>query len=379
MRPVGTVALAAFAWVVGCGDDPVDLTVDVRTDWRPGAEFSAIDTEISPEPFDGAAPIGTRTITEEVDPSADYFLGERVAELDDLTMGRWFVRMTLRDAGGVGIARRVVDVQLDESFALTVVLTRNCREITCPGAGDAPELTACFDARCVDPRCSTSSPEFCGEPSCQADAECEATGCARARCIAGACLCGDPPIPDAGPSCDPMACDDGNPCTDGRCDPVEGCVHDPNTDTCDDGDACTMGDVCTAGTCTAGAAVTCDDGDPCTDDACDTTMGCTTTPRAEHSTCGAANMRCCGGSCVDIRTDRNHCSGCGQQCATGRACIIYDGEPTCDCVANSECHGGVGQLCSTTYDLTCACTSDSGCVEGQRCIDRPTTTNNCTY
>jgi hypothetical protein len=90
-------------------------------------------------------------------------------------------------------------------------------------------------------------------------------------------------------------------------------------------------------------------------------------------------MRCCGGACVDIRSDRNHCTGCGQQCAAGRSCIIYDGEPACDCVANSECHGGVGQLCSTTYDLTCACTSDAGCVAGQRCIDRPTTTNHCTY
>ena len=377
MRALVARVLLVCGALAGCEDDPADLSVDVRTDWQPGVEFTSIETELSPQPFD-PAPAVAQMVTRAVEPSDDFFLGERVAELDDLAIGRWFVRITLRDAEGIGIARRVVDLELDESFALTVVLTRNCREIACPGAGDAPELTACFDARCVDPRCSTSTPEFCGEPACQSDDECDAMSCGRARCVGGACLCGEP-VPDAGPACDPMECDDGNPCTDGRCDPVEGCVHDANTAPCDDGDACTMDDVCAGGVCTAGPAVTCDDGDPCTDDGCDPATGCTTTPRAEHSTCGGANMRCCGGSCVDIRSDPNHCSGCGQQCAAGRACIIYDGEATCDCVANSECHGGVGQLCSTTYDLTCACTSDSGCVEGQRCIDRPTTTNHCTY
>jgi len=51
-------------------------------------------------------------------------------------------------------------------------------------------------------------------------------------------------------------------------------------------------------------------------------------------------------------------------------CVLYEGRPACDCTANTDCQGGAGWLCSTTYDLTCACTDDSGCPGG-RCLDIP--------
>lgn len=391
--------------LVGAGcDAPAQLTVDVRTDWKPFIDFDAVRTELSPVPFEGASPSDLRSVMTSVEASDDFLGGRRVAELDGVPLGRDFVRVTLLDLRGDPVAQRVVDLKLEASFALTVVMTRNCRDVVCPGPGDAAELTACLDGRCVDPRCTTSSPEHCGTPTCATDADCGAR-CETGVCAAGICLCDDGPpvLEDGGGACPEgmgcddgdacttddtcsagtctgtaVDCDDGNACTDDTCDAASGCVHTDNTAGCDDGDACTTGDACAGGSC-VGTAVSCDDGNPCTDDACDPGSGCRNTSRPEHSTCGAANMRCCGGSCVNIRTDPNHCSGCGQACATGRACIIYDGEPACDCVANSECHGGVGQLCSTVYDYTCACTANSGCVEGQTCIDRPTTTNHCTY
>jgi hypothetical protein len=69
-------------------------------------------------------------------------------------------------------------------------------------------------------------------------------------------------------------CDDDNPCTEDACLGEEGCTHTPLTEgECLDGDACTIGDHCEAGIC-MGAPIACDDGNPCTDDLCDGLGGC---------------------------------------------------------------------------------------------------------
>ena len=73
----------------------------------------------------------------------------------------------------------------------------------------------------------------------------------------GGCDDGDPCTED---SCDPVDgcvhgsvseahCEDGNPCTDDVCEPWVGCVHGWNEGICDDGDGCTWGDRCRAGVC----------------------------------------------------------------------------------------------------------------------------------
>ncbi len=92
------------------------------------------------------------------------------------------------------------------------------------------------------------------------------------------CLHGDVPCDDASActvdSCDAegacvheptVSCDDdGEPCTDERCDPASGgCVTTPNTAPCDDGDPCTVGDRCGAGACGALLHAPCDDDLPC--------------------------------------------------------------------------------------------------------------------
>jgi hypothetical protein len=71
-----------------------------------------------------------------------------------------------------------------------------------------------------------------------------------------------------------LFCDDFNPCTDDPCDPVQGCFHTLNEAPCDDGDACTAGETCAAGECGVGLPLDCEDGDPCTEETCDMVLGC---------------------------------------------------------------------------------------------------------
>jgi len=75
-----------------------------------------------------------------------------------------------------------------------------------------------------------------------------------------------------------VICDDGNDCTDDACDGADGCTHVALSEgECVDGDVCTVGDHCEAGTC-VGSPVACDDGNPCTDDVCDGLGGCEFAP-----------------------------------------------------------------------------------------------------
>jgi hypothetical protein len=74
---------------------------------------------------------------------------------------------------------------------------------------------------------------------------------------------GDPVGPyDDGGECTtagaPLACDDGDPCTDDTCNAPSTCVSTPNAAPCDDGDACTTGDTCQAGGCVGTAVPDCD-------------------------------------------------------------------------------------------------------------------------
>lgn len=77
----------------------------------------------------------------------------------------------------------------------------------------------------------------------------------------------------------PAACNDNNPCTTDALDPVVGCVHTMVAD----GTECSKSAVknlckaintCQAGICTAGSAPSCNDGNACTQDKCDPALGC---------------------------------------------------------------------------------------------------------
>ena len=192
LRPfAGLLLTTTVALGAGCSEEPIELTVDVRTDYVPVADFDVVETEVAGSPFEATATAGADAVTTAVRVSDDFFEGARVAEIADLAPGRMFVRTRLKLRGAI-IATQIVDLQIAESYALTVVMTRNCRSITCPEAGDPEGFTACLDGECVDPRCTPSTPEHCGAV-CSADSDCPSgPGCASARCVRGVCLCEAP-------------------------------------------------------------------------------------------------------------------------------------------------------------------------------------------
>lgn len=91
------------------------------------------------------------------------------------------------------------------------------------------------------------------------------TDCQTSLCQAGSCSITAGACSDDGssPCTTDAECDDGNPCTDDRCDPSAHCLHVPlSGGSCDDRNPCTHDDTCTAGVC-VGIPVHCTGGDHC--------------------------------------------------------------------------------------------------------------------
>jgi hypothetical protein len=134
-------------------------------------------------------------------------------------------------------------------------------------------------------------------------------------------------------------CDDGNPCTDGKCT-ADGCVYTGNAATCNDGNPCTENDSCADGLC--GGEKTCDcskdeecdylnDGNPCTGQ-----HGC-----KPNGTCGI------------IASTVVQCEDTGFEPCQANLCNSETGE--CDMVVAED-----GFEC----DDAITCTDGDFCVEG---------------
>lgn len=163
----------------------------------------------------------------------------------------------------------------------------------------------------------------------------------------------------------------------GSCDAETGsCEYAPlpATSACSDGDGCTVDDRCDGnGGCAPGAFCP-PPVNPCQESFC-SGGSCSTRNKPDGVQCGAfPKDRCCGGTCVDISADAAHCGGCNQGCASGYACesvAVTSGcelSPAnttgrCGCVANSQCNGGVDQVCRTVTPYTQRCTPNGagGC------------------
>ena len=186
----------------------------------------------------------------------------------------------------------------------------------------------------------------------------------------------------SGPS---QQCNDGNPCTDDFCDPVLGCVHNPNDAACDDGNLCTQGDICVAATCKAGSAIDCGDDNICTDDTCTPDIGCmhslNVAPCSDDDLC-TVNDHCHLGTCIGggplLCTDNDDCTE--DSCVSGVGCSFAllpgccpDGLTLCDgqCqdLQNSTSHcGECGKKCPAGDNGGVSCQGGeciiSGCDEG---------------
>ena len=171
--------------------------------------------------------------------------------------------------------------------------------------------------------------------------------------------------PDVPPVCDPVDCDDQDPCTDDVC--VAGtCEHTDNTAVCDDLDPCTENDVCAAGQC-AGTEKDCDDQDVCTDDSCDATGTCQhadNTVGCDDSDPCTENDVCAAGQCAGTDKDCDDQDVCtDDSCDATGTCQHADNTAGCDdsdpCTENDVC--AAGQCAGTDKDCDDqdVCTDDS--------------------
>src|SRR5699024_1724979 len=106
----------------------------------------------------------------------------RVAEIGGVAPGQRWLRARLTDTVGALVAERLVTVAVSGNVVVTLVITRDCVDVACPGPGDPSSRTTCFAGHCVEPTCSVEHPEACGDPECTTAAECPApaASCAEA-------------------------------------------------------------------------------------------------------------------------------------------------------------------------------------------------------
>ncbi|MAQ17972.1 MAG: hypothetical protein CMN30_24640 [Sandaracinus sp.] len=173
-------AAALLLFLVACGGDggAVDLSVDLRTDYVPGVEFTGVRVLV-----DGAV------AAEALSGSESYVSGLRVAEVAGLDPEpRRAVALELV-AGAAVIARREVVVSHLDDLAVTLVLSRDCGGVVCSEQDGVADR--CLGGRCVDPGCVEGDEEVCEPPQCAVAADClAAASCAEASCEAGVCLFG---------------------------------------------------------------------------------------------------------------------------------------------------------------------------------------------
>jgi RHS repeat-associated protein len=220
-------------------------------------------------------------------------------------------------------------------------------------------------------------------------------------------------FPNAGPTCTPASCDDGNPCTVDSCGTNGVCTHMPamNGTTCNDGNACTQNDTCQGGVCTGGAAVTCAGADQCHTEgacvpatgcpapmakndgtACDDGNACTTGETCRAGACtGGATVTCTGGDQCHTAGTCDPAGGCsapvavmngttcndGNACTTGETCQagVCTGGAAVACTGADQCHaasacdpttgcGAPVALSGTPCDDGNACTTGETCLAG---------------
>ncbi|MBM4353694.1 MAG: hypothetical protein FJ109_07830, partial [Deltaproteobacteria bacterium] len=267
--------------------------------------------------------------------------------------------------------------------------TCNGNDDDCDGEVDEPNLV---EGKYLE-LCDDSN--ACTNDFCKAAAGCDHDLLDEGECVDGdACTVGD--HCEAGQCIGlPVACDDGNECTDDVCDGKGGCSATFNTASCDDDDPCTVADQCAQGVC-KGVAVSCDcqessdcaaleDGDVCNGTLfCDkgklpylcavkpgTTITCPP-PQGVDAICLEATCDLATGACGTAPDHEGFACDDGDPCTVGGACkagdclpgvamSCNDGNPCTD----DSCKPAVGCV-STPNSL--ACNDGDACTTGDKCL-----------
>ncbi|RLB55974.1 MAG: hypothetical protein DRJ42_04615 [Deltaproteobacteria bacterium] len=332
------VVLALSSSTMGCeASDGPALRVDLRTDYVPGLEFARVRTEIG-----GGTGASGAFADHDAAATADYLEGVRVGEFEGLDAGDLSLTIQLLRLDGTTLASRLAVVRFSKSAGVTVLLSRSCADVTCPGTGDPATERACVAGSCVDPTCLAGDEETCAPPQCSEAADCAAgSSCMLPVCRGGACLLAtDPDSCAAGMVCHPVlgcvaAAGDGGMACEIPCDPVL-----PQCG-CEPADSCALaedGNPECAPTPTPAPAI----GEACEGAAsCDTGLVCVSRP-------GGLCVQLCRGDadCVEGRCSRvvNSVAGARTQF---RSCTM----PCSPLVGDTTCPNGTRCVLSTQYDV----------------------------
>ncbi len=281
----------------------------------------------------------------------------------------------------------------------------------CTSDADCPErVLACETPQCIDGACY-GTPTCADDEYCHASGECEPIVCMMTPdvdggmpecglpgevCVDGACV-GPCTGLEEGASCG----DEGETCMAGRC--VGPCTDQPNGTACGTGSmmcfegACVgpcvgqpNGTRCGTTTRTAWSPThcgnfggTCDETGSqtrtvtehvCMSDACTTRRSterrsCTrSVPNGTR--CGGTWLRCCNGTCRDLRTNR-YCGSCGVDCTTaGLSCgrTPTGGYACRTCSTNAQCANLLagGATCYQSF-CQCQCSTSNRVCSGAGC------------
>ncbi|RLD03045.1 MAG: hypothetical protein DRI65_13740, partial [Chloroflexota bacterium] len=215
-----------MALCVACeGPSDLELIVDLKTDYIGRVEVNKVRVSL----FDAEGALVVRN-ADTVIVRENLTDGLRIAELGMLAPGDYRIEVQL--AGSAPVPQRVVRVSLKSSSAATVVVTRDCLDILCPGTGTS-SLTQCLGGTCVDPTCSPETPEACPPAECSNDSDClSSVACAAAACVGGVCtaasdssLCAIGEYCDLTMGCIEQTCNEHDDC--GRCARCGGAVCEP--------------------------------------------------------------------------------------------------------------------------------------------------------
>lgn len=245
----------------------------------------------------------------------------------------------------------------------------DCQNQACDDGNVCTHSDTCVNGVCGGQAISCPN-DICVERSCNGTATCTERVREGESCDDGnACSFDDR---CQGTTCVPagsVTCQ-GDACIDRSCNGTASCSESFKDGAgCDDGNLCTHSDVCGGGAC-QGQPVVCAD-NPCQTGMCNGSPSCTMVPKADGSGCGASNKKCCGGSCVNIAANEDHCGGCGIRCGSNYSCYAApEGSGYCSCGATSECKAnGADYTCYNDGNSSrCNCQSDGDCAPGQSCM-----------
>lgn len=156
----------------------MELLVDLKSDLAPGVELAEVRVTLLED--------GRELDLVSVDRDATLAEpGIRIARVGGLSpSSARRIEVVAWDVVGEEVTRQTVVVVNRDDAATTVLVTRDCRGVTCEDAD-----TRCLGNRCVDQTCLTGAEESCPEPACTSDTECAGVAeCAVPACVDGVCV-----------------------------------------------------------------------------------------------------------------------------------------------------------------------------------------------